>query len=163
MLCLNTYLDLTSALRFKDPVRLWLKIFINNRLICESRHLASYVSCHNAVAYDRFWVICVVKMMPLRHGWGLQPPQPASGILIRHIQSVWAYWTAILGHMAWALNSFTHTTWVRFWSSGSLVESKWCRYVIFEAYCHLKLLPTSTLYIYNVIEHIDMLFLGTWQ
>jgi hypothetical protein len=41
----------------------------------------------------------------------------------------------------------------------SLVESKWCDYV--EADSHLKLLPTSILDIYKVVEHIDMLSIGT--
>jgi hypothetical protein len=45
------------------------------------------------------------------------------------------------------LNSYTHTTWLIFWGSGSLVESKWCHYVMVEAYSHLKLLPVSTSYI----------------
>ncbi len=31
-----------------------------------------------------------------------------------------------------------------------------------EADSHLKLLPESTLYIYNVFEHIDMLTMGIW-
>jgi hypothetical protein len=30
----------------------------------------------------------------------------------------------ICRHMAVASNSYTHTTWFRFWGSGSLVESK---------------------------------------
>ncbi len=42
----------------------------------------------------------------------------------------------------------------------SLVESKWCDYVKVEAESHLKLLPTSILDIYKVIEHIDMLSMG---
>ena len=32
-----------------------------------------------------------------------------------------------------------------------------------DAEDHLKLLPTSTLDIYNVFEHIDMLFIGIQQ
>ncbi len=35
-----------------------------------------------------FWVTCGVKMMWLYHGWGWQPPQTASHIHIRHMQSV---------------------------------------------------------------------------
>ncbi len=34
-------------------------------------------------------------------------------------------------------------TCLRFWGSRSLVESKRCDYVMFEADSHLKLLPTS--------------------
>ncbi len=41
----------------------------------------------------------------------------------RHIQSVWAHWYAVHGHMAAALNNHTQTTWLIFWGSGSLVES----------------------------------------
>ncbi len=33
---------------------------------------------------------------------------------------------AVHVHMAVASNSYTPTTWVRFWGFGSLVESKWC-------------------------------------
>jgi hypothetical protein len=72
-----------------------------------------------------FWVPCGVKMMSLCHGWGSQPTQTASHIHIRHKQSVWAHWYAVHGHMAVASNSYTHNTWLTFWGSGSLVESKW--------------------------------------
>jgi hypothetical protein len=59
--------------------------------------------------------------------------------------------------MAVTSNSYTHTTWVRFGDFGSLVESKRCHYIMVEAYIHLKLLPASTLDIYKVFEHVDML------
>jgi hypothetical protein len=49
------------------------------------------------------------------------------------------------------------------WDSRSLVESKRCDYVMFEADGHLKLLPASILHIYKVCEHIDMLSIGIWQ
>ncbi len=42
----------------------------------------------------------------------------------------------------------------------SLVESKRCDYVKIEADSHLKLLSTSILDIYKVIDHIDMLSIG---
>jgi hypothetical protein len=42
----------------------------------------------------------------------------------------------------------------------SLVESKRCDYVKVKPDSHLKLLPTSTLGIYKVIEHIYMLSMG---
>ncbi len=109
----------------------------------------------------RFWVTCGVKMMPLRHGWGRQPPQTASCVHIIHIQSAWAHWCAVHGHVAVASNTYTHTTWVWFWGSGSLfVESKWCHYIMVKADSHLKLLPASKLYISKVFEHIDMLTMG---
>jgi hypothetical protein len=42
----------------------------------------------------------------------------------------------------------------------SLVESKWCIFVMVDADSHLKLLPTSILDTYKVIEYIDMLSKG---
>jgi hypothetical protein len=46
----------------------------------------------------------------LRHGWGWQPPQTASGIHIRDLQSVWAHLYAVHGHTFTlaALNNYTH-------------------------------------------------------
>jgi hypothetical protein len=67
-------------------------------------------------------------------------PQTASCIHIRHSQSVWVHWYAVHRHMVAALNIYTHPTWLRFWHSGSLVESTWCHYVMVEADSHLKLL-----------------------
>jgi hypothetical protein len=86
------------------------------------------------------WVTCGIKMMSLCHRWGWQPPQTTSCIHIIHVQNVWAHWYAVHGHMALASNSSTYTTWVRFWGSGSLVESKWCHYITVEADSQLKLL-----------------------
>ncbi len=97
-----------------------------------------------------FWITCWVKMMSLCYGWGWQPPQTASCIHSRHVQSVWAHWYAVHVYMALASNSYTHTTWVSFWSSGSLVESKWYPYIMVDADSQLKLLPTSTLDIQSV-------------
>ncbi len=97
----------------------------------------------------------------ISHGWGLQPPQTASHIHIGHIQSDWAHWYAIHGHAVSALHSYTHTTsWLRIWSSGSLVVLKQCVYVMVEADNHLKLLPTSILDMHKVFEHNDMLSIG---
>jgi hypothetical protein len=62
--------------------------------------------------------------------------------------------------MVAALQSFTHPTWCRFLGSGSLAESKECDYVMVDADSHLKLLLTSILDIYKVIEYIDMLSRG---
>ncbi len=83
-----------------------------------------------------------------------------SHIHLRHIQSVWAHWYAVCGHMVAAIHSYTNTTWLIFWGSGSLEESKWCHYIMVEADSHLKLLPTFILDIYKVFEHIDMLSMG---
>jgi hypothetical protein len=93
-----------------------------------------------------FWVTCGVNMMWLCHGWGWQPPQTASHIHIRHIQSDWAHWCAVHWHTVEALHSFTHPTWLRFWGTWSLVESKWCIFVMVDADSHLKLLPISILH-----------------
>jgi hypothetical protein len=90
-----------------------------------------------------FCVTCGVKMMWLCHGWGWQSPQTASHLHSRHIQSIWAHWYAVHRQTVAAIHSFTHPTWVRFWGSGSLVESKWCHYIRVEADSHHKLLPTS--------------------
>ncbi len=99
-----------------------------------------------------FWVTCGVKMMALRHGWDWQPPQTASHIHIRHIQRLWAHWYAVHGKIAVASKGYTQLTWLVIWGSGSLVESKWCDYVMIEGDCHLKLLPASTYDIYKVID-----------
>jgi hypothetical protein len=68
-----------------------------------------------------FWVTCGVKMISLHHGWGWPPPQTASLIHIRHVQSVWAHWYAVHEHTVAALHSHTNTTWLRCWGSGSLM------------------------------------------
>ncbi len=64
--------------------------------------------------------------------------------------------------MAVASNSYAHTTWVRFCGYGSLVESKWCHYIMVEADSQLKLHPVSKLDIYIVLEHIDMQSMDLW-
>jgi hypothetical protein len=109
-----------------------------------------------------FWVTCGVKMMSLchSHGWGWQPPQTAYCVQVIHKQSVWAHWYAVHWHTVVALNSYTHPACLRYWGAGSLVESKWCDYVMFEADSHLELLLPSILDIYKVVEHIDMLSIG---
>ncbi len=65
-------------------------------------------------------------------------PQTAAHIHIRYIQSVWADWYVVHCHRVAALHSYTLSTWLRFWGSVSLVESKWCHYVIVEAESHLR-------------------------
>ncbi len=75
----------------------------------------------------------LIKMMTLHHGWGWQPTQTASCIHIIRIQSVWAHWYAVHRHMAVASNIYTHTTWLIFLGSGSLMELKWCHYIMVEA------------------------------
>ncbi len=109
-----------------------------------------------------FWVTCGVKMMSLCHSWGWRPPQTAFHIHIRPIQNIGAHWYAVHRHMVAALHIYTYPTWLGFWGSGSLVESKWCDYVMVNADSHLILLPTSMLDIYEVLEHIVMLSKGIW-
>ncbi len=106
----------------------------------------------------RFWVTCGVKMMSLCHDWAWQSPQPLLPPSILDIFKVFENIDVLIfGHTAAALTSHTHTSWVGFWGSGSLVESKWCHYIMVEADSQLKLLPVSTLYMYKVFENIDML------
>ena len=54
------------------------------------------------------------------------------------------------------LHSYIHPTWLRFWGSGSLVESKGCHDVMFEADSNLKLILASILDIFKAIQHIDI-------
>ncbi len=97
--------------------------------------------------------------MSLGHGWGLQAPQTASHIHIRHMQSVWAHWYAVHRYMVASLHSYTHPLGSDF---GYVVTcgSKWCHKVMVEADSHLKLFPASILDIYKVFEIIDMLSIG---
>ncbi len=44
--------------------------------------------------------------MLLAHGWGWLPPQTASQIHLRHLQSVWTHWYAVHWHMTAALHSY---------------------------------------------------------
>ncbi len=85
-----------------------------------------------------------VEMMPLRHGWGWYPPQTGSHIHSSHIQHVWAIGIGMLSHrhMGAPLYHYTGQVGPRFWI-GSLVDWKWCHYVMVEADIHLRLLPTS--------------------
>ena len=101
--------------------------------------------------------------MSLHHCWDWQSPQTASCIHLKHIQGVWAHWYGDHGHMAIAANIYTPTSWVRCWGSGSLVESKWCHYIMVEADSHLKL--SSCIHIRHTksFEHLDMLSMGIWQ
>ncbi len=132
----------------------------NNVIFCMSCYDHSHLIISYLAQILGLWVTCGVKMMWLCHGWGWQPPQTASWIHIRHIKSGWAQCYAVHGHTVSALHSYIHPTWLRFGGSGSLVESKWCDYVMVEADSHLKTLPTSILNIDKAFEHIDMLSMG---
>ncbi len=49
---LTTYLDLLSVFKIQRSDMTISRVFINNTLLSESQHLASYVSRQNAMAYD---------------------------------------------------------------------------------------------------------------
>ena len=103
------------------------------------------------------WVTCGIKMMSLHHGRGWQPPQTASSIHIRHIQSAWVHWYAVHLHTVATIHRYTYpnpTSWLRFLGSGSLVESKWCHYIMVEVDSNLKLPPLSRLDIQSVWAHL---------
>ncbi len=107
-----------------------------------------------------------VKMVPLCHSWGWYPPQTASHILIRHIQSVWAIGILSQGHMVAPVYCYTGQVDPRFGKSGSLVEWKWCHNVLVEADIHLRLLHTSIVDIYVVscleLYHTYVLLYSTY-
>ena len=83
------------------------------------------------------------------------PPQNASHIHIRHIQSVWAHWhwyafhrhTVIVLHHYWPIVDSVLSIWVT-WGSN------WCHYVMVEvdATILFKLLPKSIVDIFKVFE-----------
>jgi hypothetical protein len=127
------------------------------------RHMVAALHSFTYLAHILgFWVTCGIKMMWLCHGWGWQPPQTVFHIHIRHAHSIWTHWYADHRHMLEALHIYSHPTWLRFWGSESLVESKWCDYVIVEADSHLKLHPASLWDMHYMFEHIDVLFMGIW-
>ncbi len=108
-------------------------------------------------------VTCGVRMMPFPHGWGKYPPLITSYIYIRHIQSVWAVGMMSQGHMGAPLNHPTGQVVPRIGSSGSLVEWKWCHYVMFEADIHLRPLHTPLFDIPpKVFEPLICCLKGIW-
>ncbi len=69
------------------------------------------------------WVSYGLVMMPLCHGWGWHPPQIASHIHIRYIQSVLAIVMLSQGHIGLpSLYHFTAQVGPRFGNSRSLEE-----------------------------------------
>ena len=110
-----------------------------------------------------FWVAYGVDRMRLRHVRGCHPPQTASHIHVRFIQIVWVFGMLSLGHMgAPFLYHSTVQVGPRFGDSGSLMELKWCPYVMFEADIHLRPLPTSILDIFKVFEPLVCCLKGIW-
>ncbi len=102
-------------------------------------------------------------MMPLRDGWGWYPTQTASQIWARHIQSVWAIDMLPQGYMGAPFYRYTGQVGPRFRTFVSLVEWKWCHYVMVEADIHLRLLPTFKLDINNVFEPFVFCLKGIWM
>ncbi len=109
-----------------------------------------------------FRPLWTVKKVLLHHGWGWYPPQTASYILIRHIQSVWAVGMLFQGHMVALLYRYTGQVGPRFGKAGSLVEWKWCHNVMVEADIHLRLLHTSILDTYKVFKSLVCCMKGVW-
>jgi hypothetical protein len=53
-------------------------------------------------------------------------------------------------HTVGALHSYTHTPWLKFEGSWSLVKSKCCQYILVKTDSYLKLIPSSILDINKV-------------
>ncbi len=66
------------------------------------------------------------------------------------------------GHMGASLHHSTGQVCPRFGSSGSLVQWKWCHFVMVEAVILFKLIPTSILDIYKVVESMVCCLKGIW-
>ncbi len=107
-----------------------------------------------------YTVTCGVKMMSFGHGWGWQPPQTAS--LIHFLTNTKCLSTLICCPRAYdsSLTQLYPHTWLKFGGSESLVESKFCQYVLIKTDSHLKLLLSSILDVYKVLKHIHMLSMG---
>ena len=75
-------------------------LFLSTLIFCLVAYVSSITQLYPHCLAQILWfcVTCGVKMIPLRHCWGWQPPQTASHILIRHVQSVWSYWYVIHWH-----------------------------------------------------------------
>ena len=69
---------------------------------------------------------------------------------ILDMQRVWAHWYADHWQTVAVLHSYTHPTWLKFWSSVSLVESKWCHLV---SWLRLPTTPQTAFFIR--IRHIQ--------
>ncbi len=105
----------------------------------------------------KFWgflVTCGVKLLSVCHGSDWQPPQTASHIHIRHIQSLSAHWYAVHRYTVAAIQSYPCNL-AQIWGIWvTYVELKWCQYIMVEADSHLKLMTISILNVYKVFEHM---------
>ncbi len=108
-----------------------------------------------------FWITYGVEMMSLCHGWGWQPPQTASCIHIRHMQSVWAHWHAVHRHKVAALHSYPPYLaqilgfWVTYGVDMMSSGHGWGWQPPQTASC-------IYIDIYKVFENIDILSIGMW-
>jgi len=132
-----------------DPFKIYTK-YLSTLICCPWAYISSLAQLYPPYLAQIFGylVTCGVKIMSLCHGWGWQPPQTASRVYIRNIQSIWAHWYSVHGHTLAALHSYTHLVFgsdFGFGVVGSHVELKWCHYyyVMVEAGSHIKLLFTS--------------------
>ncbi len=95
-------------------------------------------------------------MMQQTHDWGWYPPQIASYIHIRHIQSVWDIGMLSQGHMVAPIYHYTGQVGHGFGDSDSLEEWKWCHNLMVKADINLRPLHTSILEIYKVFSVWDI-------
>ncbi len=103
-----------------------------------------------------------VKMVPLRHSWVWYPPQTATHILISHTQSVYAIGMMSQENMGAPLYRYAGQNGPRFVKLRSLVEWKWCHYVMSETDIDLRPLHTSLFDIYKVFEPLVCCLKGMW-
>ncbi len=87
----------------------------------------------------------LVEWKWLYPGWGWYPPQTGSHIHIRHIKDFEPLFCCLKGLWVHRYTVTQAKLGPRFWNFGSLVEWKWCHYIMVEANVHLRLLPTSIL------------------
>ncbi len=68
MVCGASYHLLGSRISRDSKIRFWLQVesYISNWQFRESQHLARYVSCHNAMSYDRPMGRCGTKIVGCR-------------------------------------------------------------------------------------------------
>ncbi len=98
-------------------------------------HIGAALYHYTGQVDPRFWsllVTCGVEMMQLHHGWGSHPPQTASHIHRRHIQSVWAIGMLSHRHMGAPLYRYTGQVVSRFWicchlwsGNGAITSRSW--------------------------------------
>jgi hypothetical protein len=110
-----------------------------------------------------------VEIIPLRYRWGCRtfqtPPHIHEIHHITHIQCGWAHWYVIHWHTAAALlHSFTYTTWIRFWGSGSLVMMWLCHGCGWQAsLIYIRHIQSAWAHWYAVHWHTAAAFLYSYN